>query len=107
MIRNRPLVPLRHIVHRGKEQVDNRDKEKKESWLRKHEVNVHGGDRMEWDLDVLGTFRKNALGRQVFEGVRIRNCPAYFKLNSKEEFVQPGEVTPTYTSAEVQKRARR
>ena len=47
-------------------------------------------------MDVVGTFRRNALGRQVFEGVKIRNCSAHFKLNSKEEFVQPREVTPEY-----------
>ena len=96
----------RNAYRRGKEHVDSRDKEKEESMMRKHEVEVHGGDRVEWALDVVGSFRRNALGRQVYEGVRIRNCPAYFKLNTKNEFVQPGEVTPQYTSAEVQSRAR-
>ena len=97
----------RNAYKRGCEHVDSRDKEKEESMMLKHELEVHGGEKVDWRLDVVGTYRKNPLGRQVFEGVKIRNCHAHFRLNSRAEFVQPGEVTPEYTSSEVQMRARR
>ena len=96
---------------RGTEHMDLYEavREKVESMMKNHSEEVHGGEKVKWAMDILKGFRRNPLARQVFEGVRIRNRAetSDYVLNTREEFVQPGEITPEYSSCEVRKRARK
>ena len=45
-------------------------------------------------------FRDDTLGRQLMEGIGIREIVADHILNSKEEFCQPGEIIPVIPGRE-------
>ena len=45
-------------------------------------------------------FRDDTLGRQLMEGIGIREIVADYILNSREEFCQPGEIIPVIPGRE-------
>ena len=45
-------------------------------------------------MKIKHVFKNDPLGRQVMEGVQIRELKVDHILNSKDEFHQPGEVIP-------------
>ena len=71
------------------------------SVLRRHVDEVHEGKEqgIEFDMKVTEVFKKDPLGRQVMEGVKIRENKADHIMNSKEEFHQPGEIVPVLQGA--------
>ena len=69
----------------------------KKSAMRKHAEDIHDNSNdLEFEMEVMETFRYDALGRQVCEGVMLREEVAEHIMNSKEEFRQPGEIICTY-----------
>ena len=50
-------------------------------------------------MKVTDVFKNDPLGRQVMEGVKIREMKADHILNSKDEFHQPGEIIPVLEGA--------
>ena len=83
------------------------DETKKKSVLRKHIEDVHGGDDtgVEYDMKITHRFKNDPLGRQVMEGVAIRETVADNLMNSKDEFCQPGEIIPELPSQERRNRS--
>ena len=47
-------------------------------------------------MKIIRSYQQKPLARMVHEGVLIRESVVDILLNSKEEFVQPGEVVQSY-----------
>ena len=64
------------------------------SVLRKHVDNCHDGveEGVDFEMKVTDVFKDDPVGRQVMEGVKMRETICDNCLNSKEEFRQPGEL---------------
>ena len=71
------------------------------SVLRKHVEAVHNGneDGIEFRMKPTDFFKNDPLGRQVMEGVKIRELKVDNIMNSKDEFHQPGEIIPILEGA--------
>ena len=69
---------------------------------RKHIEEVHGGveEGVEFDMKITHRFKNDPTGRQVMEGVAMRELVADHILNSKDEFCQPGEIIPVIPGRE-------
>ena len=52
-----------------------------------------------FEMKVVHVFKNDPTGRQVMEGVEIRELEADIILNSKDEFHQPGELIPVLEGA--------
>ena len=76
---------IRNINHGG-------DDEEKHSVWRKHKEEKHGGENIDINMEIIASFKDDALGRQVMEGVIIREEVADEILNSREEFHRPGQI---------------
>ena len=76
------------------------------SVLRKHVEAVHGGNEegIEFEMMVTDRFKNDPTGRQIMEGVKMRELVADNIMNSKDEFNQPGEIVPTLEGAGINKR---
>ena len=72
---------------RGLEHQDGLRNEQEDNPLWKHCTLVHGGDKVDFTMTALGSFR-SCLKRQVNESVRISSSQADILLNSKSEFHQ-------------------
>ena len=60
-------------------------------------------------MKIVKSFQNNALARQIFEGIMIREEEVDYFLNSQEEFHQPGEIVGSFgvmNAGEVQNGAR-
>ena len=64
--------------------------------MRKHVDAVHGGceEGVKFEMKVTDIFKNDPTGRQVMEGVKMRETKADYLMNSKDEFHQPGEIIP-------------
>ena len=76
---------------RGKEHECALEQKQEENALWKHCLVAHEGEKVEFSMQVVGTFQ-SCLERQVNEGVRIENSKADICMNSKAEFHQPSIV---------------
>ena len=72
---------------RGKEQQSGLRLEEEDNALWKHCLLEHGGEHVEFSMEVLQSFH-SAMARQVNEGVRINRSKADCLMNSKSEFHQ-------------------
>ena len=72
---------------RGLEHQDGLRNEQEDNPLWKHCTLVHGGEKVDFTMTALGSFR-SCLKRQVNESVRISSSQADILLNSKSEFHQ-------------------
>ena len=72
---------------RGKEQANGLRLEEENNALWKHCLIEHGGEKVDFSMEVLGSFQ-SAKARQVNEGVRIQRSKADCQMNSKSEFHQ-------------------
>ena len=79
----------------------NNPETREKSVLRKHVNAVHGGNEesVEFEMKVIKIFKNDPTGRQVMEGIAIRELEADHILNSKDEFHQPGELIPVLEGA--------
>ena len=79
----------RNLYTRGKEHIDKYQSKKRcpESFMKKHQEEVHNDLPADFTAKVTGTFR-DSLTRQISEGVHIRRSVAKV-LNSKSEWHQP------------------
>ena len=79
----------RNLYTRGKEHVGKYRSRKRnhDSFMKKHQVEKHGGREADFKAKVTGVFR-DSLSRQVSEGVHIRRGGRSI-LNSKSEWHQP------------------
>ena len=75
----------RNLYTRAAQHQSGRSKE--ESFMKKHEEEVHGGQVASFKARVTHT-NKDCLTRQVREGVLIRRCRGPI-MNSKTEWLQP------------------
>ena len=75
----------KNLYTRAAQHIGNREQE--ESFIKKHEVESHNGETVQWKASVTHTNRE-CLSRQVREGVQIRRNPKP-SLNSKTEWFQP------------------
>ena len=75
----------RNVYTRGKEHVYNYGSDNKESFMREHQAEQHGGQAPLFTTKVTGRYR-DCLTRQVAEGVAIRRCQTAV-LNSKSEWL--------------------
>ena len=71
------------------------------SVFRKHADAVHDGcqEGVEFEMRVTHIFKNDPTGRQVMEGVGLRELVADHILNSRDEFHQPGELIPVLEGA--------
>ena len=69
--------------------------------MRKHVDAVHDGveEGIEFEMKVTEIFKNDPQGRQVMEGVKMREINVDNLMNSKDEFQQPGEIIPTLEGA--------
>ena len=72
---------------RGKEQANGLRLEEENNALWRHCLIEHGGEKVDFSMEVLGSFQ-SAMARQVNEGVRIQRSKADCQMNSKSEFHQ-------------------
>ena len=77
----------RNIFTRGKEHTYKYETEDTESFMAKHQEEIHNCQPADFDAKVTGMY-KDCLSRQVAEGVAIRRCQTNV-LNSKSEWHQP------------------
>ena len=77
----------RNLYTRGREHTKNYQKEEKESFMQKHQLEKHVGRAADCKASVMSSFR-DSLSRQVSEGVHIRHSSETV-LNSKAEWHQP------------------
>ena len=56
-------------------------------------------ESVEFEMKVIKIFKNDPTGRQVMEGIAIRELEADHILNSKDEFHQPGELIPVLEGA--------
>ena len=73
---------------RGLEHQDSLRLRNEGNALYKHCVVQHEGRKVDFLMEVTGTFRHN-IERQANEGVRVRESKANIVMNSKAEFHQP------------------
>ena len=71
---------------RGKEHMNDLVSKKEESDLWKHCRDEHGGEDKKFRMDVVDTFRKDPMLRQVTESVRISRTDSRKLINRKEEY---------------------
>ena len=71
------------------------------SVLRKHVEAVHGGneDGIEFVMKPTDVFKNDPQGRQIMEGVKMREMKVDNIMNSRDEFHQPGEIIPILEGA--------
>ena len=67
------------------------------SVLRRHVESVHNGNEegVEFEMVVTDIFKNDPMGRQIMEGIKMREMKVDNIMNSKDEFHQPGEIIPT------------
>ena len=56
-----------HFFSRNEEHQENYTKQKPDSFINNHQIEMHGGDEPDFKCSVIKTF-KDPLSRQVFEG---------------------------------------
>ena len=71
------------------------------SVLRKHVEAVHGGNEegIEFVMKPTDVFKNDPQGRQIMEGVKMREMEVDNVMNSRDEFHQPGEIIPVLEGA--------
>ena len=71
------------------------------SVLRRHVESVHNGNEegVEFEMVVTDIFKNDPMGRQIMEGVKMREMIVDHIMNSAIEFHQPGEIIPTLEGA--------
>ena len=74
----------RNFFSRNQEHQENYFKQKADSFINNHQLEMHGGEEPDFKCSVIKTF-KDPLSRQVCEGVQIRRLPRGVK-NSKEYY---------------------
>ena len=81
--------------------LSNNPETRSKSVLRKHVDAVHDGcqEGVEFEMRVTHIFKNDPTGRQVMEGVGLRELVADHILNSRDEFHQPGELIPVLEGA--------
>ena len=77
----------RNMYCRGKEHLSDLRKKSKSSPLWKHCLEVHGGDIVDFKMELTGKFN-TPLARQVMEGIHITHFKGNI-MNSKAEWRQP------------------
>ena len=88
----------RGMQHQNKYRSKNKNTQEK-SALRRHAKAVHNDKNVKFKMEVLKTFKKNPLARQVFESIQIVNSKNedQYPLNDKNEFNQALIITAKYT----------
>ena len=71
---------------RGKEHIKDLSDRNPESDLWEHCVKKHGGTTKKFKMDVIETFKRDPLLRQISEAVRINRANKDKNINKKEEF---------------------
>ena len=81
---------------------------RKKSVLRKHIDSVHEGVEtgVTFDMKIVRRFKNDPTGRQVMEGVKMRETVVDNLMNSKDEFCQPGELIPEIPARDFGKNRR-
>ena len=54
--------------------------------LWKHSPNVHGGDRIRFQMKVVDRVRNDSTKRQILEAIRMQRVPESKQINSKSEW---------------------
>ena len=79
----------RNLYTRGLEHQAKYEAGDADSFMRKHQTEIHAGQDAQFKGSVTGCFR-DCLSRQVSEGVQIRRCAGSTTImNSKSEWHQP------------------
>ena len=87
---------------RGKQHLENYrsncETTQEKSAMRKHAKEVHGDKRVDFEMEVMKTFKGDPLGRQVYESILIIDSKNQddFPMNSKNEFNQALIITASY-----------
>ena len=81
----------RNAFIRGREHDNDLRRGNRSNGLVRHMDEKHRGDQYDYKMAVLAVHR-GCLGRQVEEGVRIREENANVLINSKSEFMQPSLI---------------
>ncbi len=75
---------------RGGEHTDNLQKESDKSDLWDHFKKKHGGEKKTFRMDVIDSFHRDPLLRQVTEATRISRANKERSINKKEELANTG-----------------
>ena len=79
----------RNLYSRGLEHQANYEAGHDDSFMRKHQIEMHAGQEANFGGSVTGRFR-DCLSRQVIEGQQIRRCAGSNNImNCKSEWHQP------------------
>ena len=88
----------RGVQHLNNYKSKNKDTKEK-SALRQHAITVHNDKKVNYQMEIIKSFKNNPLARQVQESIKIihsKNEDDY-PMNSKKEFNQALVVTAKFT----------
>ena len=72
------------------------EKSKQDSIIKRHSIYEHNSEPIEFKMKIMKSFQKDPLGRQVAEGIKIREMDEEEQINNKKEWTQPMEVIAIY-----------
>ena len=73
------------FTHKNKHKSDY-DNQKEDSPLWKHCVNVHNGERQNFQMTIIDKCRGDATKRQILEAIHIQRAPENTSMNSRSEW---------------------
>ena len=67
--------------------------------MKQHAIEVHEGKQVKYKMNIVKSFKDDALARQIFESIKIIESKENddFPLNTKNEFNQALIVTAKFT----------
>ena len=71
---------------RGLEHIKKYQENDPNSMLQNHSQSVHQGNRIEFQMDILGTYHRDATLRQISEGIEIEKTPPARLMNTRSEW---------------------
>ena len=71
---------------RGQEHLEKYEKRKDNSMLWNHCQNEHDGRLVKFQMDIIGTYHRDATLRQISEGVEIERTPPRRLMNTRSEW---------------------
>ena len=75
---------------------DKTENEAPKSVILRHQLEVHNGENVEFEMKVVKSFLNDPTARQIGEGLYIREMDPDKKINSKQEWNQPEDIFCEY-----------
>ena len=75
---------------------DKIENEAPKSVILRHQLEVHNGEKVEFDMKVVKSFQNDPLARQIGEGICIREMDPDKRINNKQEWNQPEDIFCEY-----------